>query len=124
MLTVGVVLNGGMRLLGHTPHPFPLLVADRLQWKGGEGQTDWEGLPFSLLLFGLEPGYSAPGSAVLGCIKAVLLCWLLKLVQFNSTRKGQVLLGLPSTPPSFQMLGLIFKESAFTRNHFRPDKTA
>ena len=38
MSMVGVVLDGGMRQLGHTPHTFhtfPLIVADGLQWKGG-----------------------------------------------------------------------------------------
>ena len=40
---VGVMLDRGMRRLGHTPHTFPLLVADGLQRKGGEGQTDRAG---------------------------------------------------------------------------------
>ena len=40
MSTVGVVLDGGMQRLGHTPHTFPLLVVDGLQWKGGKGQTN------------------------------------------------------------------------------------
>ena len=40
MSTVGVVLDGDMQLLGHTPHTFPLIVADGLQWKGGKGQTE------------------------------------------------------------------------------------
>ena len=43
MSTAGVVLDGGMRLLGHTPHPFPLLGVDGLQRKGGKGQTDCAG---------------------------------------------------------------------------------
>ena len=43
MSTVGVVLDGGMRRLGHTPHTFPLIVTDGLQWKGGKGQTDCTG---------------------------------------------------------------------------------
>ena len=43
MSTVGVLLDGGMRRLGHTPHTFPLIVADGLQYKGGEGQTDRTG---------------------------------------------------------------------------------
>ena len=29
------VLIPGMQMLGHTPHAFPLLVADGLQWKEG-----------------------------------------------------------------------------------------
>ena len=44
MSTVGVVLGGGMRQLGHTPHTFPLIVADGLQRKGGEGKTDCAGV--------------------------------------------------------------------------------
>ena len=38
--TAGVVLDGGMRRLGHTPHTFPLIVIDGLQWKEGKGQTN------------------------------------------------------------------------------------
>ena len=55
MSMVGVVLGGGMRRLGHTPHTFPLIVADGLQWKGGEGQTDREGG----LVTGLEMNLSS-----------------------------------------------------------------
>ena len=40
---VGVLLDGGMRRLGHTPHTFPLIVADGLQWKGGKGRADCAG---------------------------------------------------------------------------------
>ena len=39
MSTVEGILEGGMQLLGHTLHTFPLIVADGLQLKGGEGQT-------------------------------------------------------------------------------------
>ena len=38
--TVGVVLGGGCKNLDSRRTPFPLLVADGLQWKGGRGQAD------------------------------------------------------------------------------------
>ena len=41
--TVGVVLGGGCKSLDTRRTPFPLLVADGLQWKGKEGQTDCDG---------------------------------------------------------------------------------
>ena len=37
--TVGVVLGGGCKSLDTRRTPFPLLVADGLQWKGEKGQT-------------------------------------------------------------------------------------
>ena len=37
---VGVVLGGGCKSLDTRRTPFPLLVADGLQWKGKRGQTD------------------------------------------------------------------------------------
>ena len=37
---VGVVLGGGCKCLDTRRTPFPLLVADELQWKGERGQTD------------------------------------------------------------------------------------
>ena len=43
MSTVEGMLDRGMQLLRHTPHTFPSIVADRLQRKGGEGQTDCAG---------------------------------------------------------------------------------
>ena len=39
--TVGVVLGGGCKSLDTRRTPFPLLVADGLQWKGERGQTDY-----------------------------------------------------------------------------------
>ena len=39
MSTVGVMLGGGLQQLGHTPRT-PLIVANGLQQKGGEDQTD------------------------------------------------------------------------------------
>ena len=38
--TVGVVLGGGCKSLDTRRTPFPLLVADGLQWKGERGQAD------------------------------------------------------------------------------------
>ena len=38
--TVGVVLGGGCKSSDTRRTPFPLLVADGLQWKGKTGQTD------------------------------------------------------------------------------------
>ena len=38
--TVGVVLGGGCKSLDTRRTPFPLLVADGLQWKGEKGQAD------------------------------------------------------------------------------------
>ena len=52
---VDVLLDGGMRRFGHTPHTFPLIVADGLQWKGGKGQTDCAGG----LVTGLEMNLSS-----------------------------------------------------------------
>ena len=40
--TVGVVLGGGCKSLDTRRTPFPLLVADGLQWKGKKGQADCE----------------------------------------------------------------------------------
>ena len=37
---VGVVLGGGCKSLDTHRTPFPLPVADGLQWKGERGQTD------------------------------------------------------------------------------------
>ena len=41
--TVGVVLCGGCKSLDTRRTPFPLLVADGLQWKGERGSTDYVG---------------------------------------------------------------------------------
>jgi hypothetical protein len=41
--TVGVVLGGGCKSLDTRRTPFPLLVADGLQWKGERDQTDCAG---------------------------------------------------------------------------------
>ena len=40
---VEVVLGGGCKCLDTRRTPFPLLVADGLQWKGERGQTDCTG---------------------------------------------------------------------------------
>ena len=56
MVMVGVVLGGGMQQLGHTPHTFPLIVADGLQWEGGEGQTDCAGSLVTDLEMNLSSG--------------------------------------------------------------------
>ena len=40
LLTVGVVLGGGCKCSDTRRTPFPLLVADGLQWKGKQGQAD------------------------------------------------------------------------------------
>ena len=40
---VGVVLGGGCTCLDTRRTPFPLLVANGLQWKGDRGQTDCAG---------------------------------------------------------------------------------
>ena len=41
LLTVGVVLRGGCKCSDTHRTPFPLLVAEGLQWKGKRGQTDY-----------------------------------------------------------------------------------
>ena len=45
--TVGVVLGGGCKSLDTRRTPFPLLVADGLQWKGERGQTGCNNRRFS-----------------------------------------------------------------------------
>jgi hypothetical protein len=40
LLILGVMLGGGMFCSDTRRTPFPLLVADGLQWKGKTGQTD------------------------------------------------------------------------------------
>ena len=40
LLILGVLLGGGTFCSGTRRTPFPLLVADGLQWKGKRGQTD------------------------------------------------------------------------------------
>ena len=40
LLILGAMLGGGTFCSDTRRTPFPLLVADGLQWKGGKGQTD------------------------------------------------------------------------------------
>jgi hypothetical protein len=47
LLMVGVVLGGGCKCSDTHRTPFPLLVADGLQWKGKRGQTDCDERRFS-----------------------------------------------------------------------------
>ena len=53
---VGVVLGGGCKSLDTRRTPFPLLVADGLQWKGEKGQTDCTSVKLQDPEMGLSSG--------------------------------------------------------------------
>ena len=57
LLILGAVLGGGTFCSDTRRTPFPLLVADGLQWKGQRGQTDCDesGL-VTVLVMGLSSG--------------------------------------------------------------------